>query len=222
MRFQSNNKDVAVNALMYIEAKNDKAAKVVPLYHPSLSVARNRQMATILLVKDHWLPVINLNRLLSHGHDNNVHCYRCLRNLHRPERLEKHMAKCFNTMGQMTTMPAADNNRKKFEDWSKMQSPPFVMYADIEAILERQHDNILQTHVPCAVGSYLVPHKDLDFPEQQVVFHQEADCVDQFCIYLEEKAKELYAYAKQNCNKPQKRTPLEEVMFGVATNCHYC
>ena len=224
MRFQINNKNIAVNALMYIEAVKDHPAKIVPLYHPPLGIVKDRRLATILLVKDHWLPITNLNRLLSHGHDHNAHCYRCLKNCYYPDRLEIHLTKCFNTLGQMTTMPAADNNYKKFDDWNKMQSPPFVMYADIEAILEKPDNTqkILQTHVPCAVGSYLVPHKDLNFPAQDVVFHQEADCVDKFCVYLEEKARELYIYGKRLCNKPQNRTQLEELIFEAASNCEYC
>ena len=67
-----------------------------------------------------------------------------------------------------------------------------------------------------------MPHKDLNFPQQEIVIHQEADCVDKFCFYLEKKSKELYAYAKQNCKKPQNRTPLEELIFESASNCEYC
>src|SRR2546428_2490395 len=106
-----------------------------------------------------------------------------------------------------------------------MLSPPFVMYADIESLLippEEESDTILQTHVPWAVGSYLVPHEDLNYPQQPVVFHQGRSCVQEFCKYLDHQAREIYEYNKIHCNKPQLRTPMEELLFNVATECEYC
>ena len=78
------------------------------------------------------------------------------------------MEKCYNTKGQMVVMPRIEDSVKKFEDSGKMMSPPFVMYADIEAILVKpdSHSSILQRHEPCTVGSYVVPHKDLVYPPQ--------------------------------------------------------
>ena len=157
------NEGVAVNALMWVPAGKGKAAHVVPIWHPPHKVVLGRRIATILLVGEHWLAVTNLNRLLSiqtaQGiRDHNAYCYRCLRNIYYQERLAKHLEKCANGKGQREVMPTPEEAVKKFEDWSKMLSPPFVMYADIEAILEKPEEEgrILQTHVPCAVGSYLV------------------------------------------------------------------
>src|SRR5271167_3331787 len=128
-------------------------------------------------------------------------------------------------MGQKEVMPSVDKAKKEFNEWSKMLSPPFAMYADIEAILEKYDDvgKILQTHVPCAVGSYLVPHKSLVYPRREVVFHQGEDCVDQFCSYLEDKALEIYRFNKIHCNKPQQlNDPSQVRKFEAATSCQYC
>ncbi len=46
-------------------------------------------------------------------------------------------------------MPDSDKAKKGFDDFSKMLSPAFAMYSDIEAILEKSEDidtHILQTH----------------------------------------------------------------------------
>ena len=95
-KFQKQNKGVAINALLYNRAEGDKLASVVPIYHPPHSIAKDRQMATILLVNDHWLAVTSLNRLLSEHHaagviDDMAFCYRCLKNLYHPSRLDIHM-----------------------------------------------------------------------------------------------------------------------------------
>ena len=123
-------------------------------------------------------------------------------------------------------MPGLDKAKKVFDDYSKMLSPPFAMYSDIEAILEKADNNtdkILQTHVPCAVGSYLVPHKSLTYRSTEVVFHEGADCIEKYCDYLEEKAKEIYEYNKTHCHKKQDRTnPEHKRKFAAATSCEYC
>jgi len=122
-------------------------------------------------------------------------------------------------------MPKADERVNKFQEWSKMLSPPFVMYADIEAILLPPEDELpsnLQTHEPCTVGSYIVPHKDLAYQPADVVFHEGRECVEEFCIYLDRKCRELYNYSKQHCNKPQLRTREEVIRFEAATECEYC
>ena len=84
-------------------------------------------------------------------------------------------------------MPESNEAVKKFDEWSKMLSPPFVMYADMEAILVKpdEQNNILQRHEPCMVGSYLAPHKDLDMMQSGVLIHEGRSCIEDFCKYLE-------------------------------------
>ena len=79
------------------------------------------------------------------------------------------MLKCYNTVGQKESMPK--ETVKKFEDWSKLSSPPFVLYGDIEILLIPPEEkdssslcsssNILQTQTSYVVGSYLIPHATL-------------------------------------------------------------
>src|SRR6266853_1600235 len=109
-----------------------------------------------------------------------------------------------------------------------MLSPPFVIYADMEALLlksekvEEEGVNILQTHKPIAVGSYLVAHSALKYPSELKLFKGRS-CFDNFCQYLEELAIYIYEYNKINCKKPQDRTNKEEVEnFEKATECKFC
>src|SRR5277367_5764064 len=90
------------------------------------------------------------------------------------------MERCYNTMGQKPIMPNSDQAVNQFEDWSKMLSPPFVMYADMEAILTPPEDvlpSTLQIHEPCTVGSYIVPHRDLPHQLTDVQFHEGRECI---------------------------------------------
>ena len=73
VKFQKENKTVAINALLYHSMKQsgeDKTTSatsfsLVPLYHPSHSTVQERQIAHIILINNHWLPISNLNRLLA-------------------------------------------------------------------------------------------------------------------------------------------------------------
>ena len=105
------------------------------------------------------------------------------------------MKRCYMTMGQKQVMPKGDQAKMSFNNWSHMLSPPFVMYADMECLLvppDEANGKILQTHVPCAVGSYIVAHPGLNLPDQPVEFHQGEDCVQEFCQYLDRKARDIY------------------------------
>jgi len=228
-RFQKQNKGIAINALLYVPPKEDKAASVVPIYHPPHSIIINRRMATILLVDNHWLAVTSLNRLLSVQHtagvrDNVSFCYRCLKNMHFPDRLAIHMKKCYNGIGQRVVMPTSEEAVNKFKDWSKMLSHPFVMYADTECILVKpdQEGKVLQTHVPCAVGSYLVAHKGLKRDQQPVKINEGVDCMKDFCMELDELAHEIYNFNQRECRKPQLKTLESEASFASKICCEYC
>jgi hypothetical protein len=175
VKFQKANKSIAINALLYQPNNEDNddddvSKSIIPLYHPAHNIVLNRQMAHILLFNNHWLPISNLNRLLRMGNKSAAYCYRCLGNYHKTTKLERHLEKCYNTIGQKETMPK--DKEKKFNDLSKLTSPPFVLYGDIEVLLippsdddddkrKKRNSSILQVHQPCVVGSYLVPHSSL-------------------------------------------------------------
>ena len=72
VRFQKDNADIAINALLWVPAKNGKPSCVQPVYHPPHSIVNGRRLATILLVDNHWLAVTSLNRLLSTGPDDHA------------------------------------------------------------------------------------------------------------------------------------------------------
>src|SRR5277367_2822691 len=167
------------------------------------------------------MAITSLDRLLGKQGEHCHHCYRCLRNLYYADRLEKHMLKCYNSVGQKKTMPKEDDKFKKFDDWNKLLSPPFVLYADIESLLipppplpadDVQKITVLQTHSPIAVGSYLIPHKQLtSYPQRrEVIFQTGIGCVQEFCEYLDKLVNDLYRHCKKQCKKPQNRTAEEE------------
>ena len=104
----------------YIENPKEGHPKVISLYHPPTSIDKGRELAQILLVNGHWLPIVSFNRLMGQHQDHAAFCSRCLRNFYYPDRLEHHKNKCYSTMGQVEVMPLPKKAFHTFEDWSKM------------------------------------------------------------------------------------------------------
>src|SRR5258708_3639037 len=125
------------------------------------------------------------------------------------------MAKCFSRVGQRVVMPTPEDAVHQFKDWSKMLSPPFIMYADIECVLEKpdQDGRILQTHVPCAVGSYLVANKGIDREQHPVIIDEGENCIEDFCKGLDILVREIYNFNQLECRKPQRKTLESETRF---------
>ena len=72
-----------------------------------------------------------------------------MKGFRKREAYDKHLALCkTNQIGTtLYTMPI--NKWLNFSDWSKMVSPPFVIYADFESVLPK--DNVHhQKHLPMA------------------------------------------------------------------------
>ena len=66
-------------------------------------------------------------------------------------------------------------------------------------------------------------HKDLTLnAPQDVKFFEGRECVEEFCSYLDKVCRDMYAYSKRHCDKPQLRTPAEARLFEAATACEYC
>ena len=224
--FQVANKNIAVNALMYIPEPKEGHPKVIVLYHPPQSIHEGRQLAQILLVHDHWLPLISLDRLMGKHNESSAFCSRCLRNMYRPERLLLHMSKCFQSLGQQEIMPLPEKAYHSFEDWNKMLSPPFCLFADIECLLLKPtnaSEKFLQKHQPIAVGSYLTSTIAQHFIHTNSYrLDQGLDCIESFCKHIDSLVREIYSFNRQNCYKPQDRNPIDQARFDNAQSCQYC
>src|SRR5277367_2215965 len=61
--FMKVNPKIAINALLYTPATDEKKANTVSIYHPPHKQVIKKRMANILLVNDHWSPITSLDRL---------------------------------------------------------------------------------------------------------------------------------------------------------------
>ena len=139
------------------------------------------KIAIILFYEGHWLPVTSLDRLLGSTNVNSAYCHRCLSNFHRPEWLEKHLLKC---LGQQETMPS--DKIFKWDDMKKSLPPPYVLYCDIESLLQPTNvPGIIHEHLPISVGCILVSNSELKScpidDANQIKIFTGTDCMIAIC-----------------------------------------
>ena len=174
----------------------------------------NGKIAIILFYAGHWLPVMSLGRLLGSADVNSAYCHKCLGNFYKPEKLEKHIPKC---LGQQETMPS--DKIFKWDDMKKSLPPPYVLYCDIESLLQKTHvPGIIHEHVPISVGCILVPNGELKSSPiadaNQIKIFTGTDCMTKFVNYIHQLQSQLFEWCHDKCKVP--------IDFTIQQRCSTC
>src|SRR5438552_709691 len=171
----------------------------------------------LLLVNNHWLPITKLRRLYNNGRTGYFEmCDCCLGTYYNQERYEKHLPCQPKKYIQHEIMPTEP---LVFKDFNKCVDLSDVVYADIEAILEKcTTAGKLQKHVPCCVGAYWVSKvggaKYSEFKGQ--------DCILNFVNYIEELATHIYERNKTETRVSALKKSDDLATHDAATACIWC
>ena len=90
--------------------------------------------------KWHYRAVKNLSALLNgitSNHNGHFHCLNCFRAYTTKNKLEAHKKICENHEYCHVEMPNEDNKIIKYNQEEKSIKPPFIIYADLECLLEK-------------------------------------------------------------------------------------
>ena len=88
----------------------------------------------------HYLTVKNLSRLLrgiTSNHDGDFYGLNCFHSYKTKNKLKAHKKICENRYYCHVEMPTNDNNTIKYNQGEKSIKSPFVVYADLECLLEK-------------------------------------------------------------------------------------
>ena len=124
-------------------------------------------------------------------------------------------------------MPTKDNNIIKYNQGEKSIKLPFVVYADLECLLEKMStcQNILNEsstteinkHVPS--GYSLFTHCSFDKTKNKLDYYRSKDCMKTFCKDLREHATKVIH------NEKKKMIPLtteEKIHYNKQEICYIC
>ena len=139
-----------------------------------------------------------------------------------PELLEKHVLKC---LGQQETMPT--DKIFKWDDMKKSLPPPYVMYCDIESLLQRTHiPGIIHEHLPISIGCILVPNAELKSApiadSNQIKIFTGLDCMSKFVTYIHALQSQLFDWCHEKCKVPITYTLQQRCSHATARQCTCC
>jgi hypothetical protein len=198
-------------------------------------------------VTNHYVLIKDFNRLMLRiNHDNNkkYFCYYCLQHFTTQEILEKHAENCIVINGTQAAELPEKGTKIKFNNLQNSIPCPFVIYADIEALLTilngcfpRKHTTSdgcekinhkvksytikTQKHEADSFGYKVVCHYDDKYSKKDKMFRGE-DAITSFFEALFEEEKEIIENMKTFKKTGIIMSPTQKQEYKNAKTCYIC
>ena len=228
-RFEINDKNVALN-ILYIPY-NTKKVEVA--YKSKYNLERDNQIIFIMITggeKWHYIVVKSLSKLVrgaSSNRDGDCYCLNCFRSYRTESNLNAHKKVCENHKCCNIEMPTDKNNIIKYGQGEKTLKLPFIIYADLECLLEKistcyNDSNISLTtkinrHTPSGYSIYTSCTFNKSY--NKLSNYRGQDCMKMFCKDLKYHAKRIINHKKKSIIPVTKD---EEDSYSKDTICHIC
>ena len=168
-KFKCNN-EVALN-ILYVPYNTKK----INIAYKSKNNLTHKRQIILLIISDgqkwHYLVVKNLSGLLrgiTSNHKEDFYCLNCFHSYRTENKLESHKKICENHDYCHVEMPTKDNNIIKYNHGEKSIKVPFILYADLECLLEKMSTCInnsnessttkINKHTPSVIRYLLIVH----------------------------------------------------------------
>ena len=145
--------------------------------------------------KWHYLAVKSLSALFRGITGNNHGTFYCLnyfQSYTTENKLKKHKKVCENYDYCYVKMPEEYNKTLKYNEGEKSMESPFIIYADLECLLEKMntcHNNPekssttkINKHTPS--GYSLFTHSSFDTAKNKLDYYRGKSCMKNFCLDL--------------------------------------
>ena len=145
-KFKSINKSIALN-ILYVP-HNTK--EIRHAYKSKYNLKREKHVIILMITdgeKCHYLAVKSLSALfrgITSKYEGDFHCLNCFRSYTTKNKLKKHENVCENHHYCYIEIPEEDNKILKYNHGEKSIRAPFVIYVDLEFLLEKMstcHNN---------------------------------------------------------------------------------
>ena len=204
-----------------LELKNEIALNILYVPHNTRKIQvayKSKQNLTcdkqviLLMITDgekwHYLTVKNLPGLLrriTSTHKEDFSCLNCFRSYRTRNKVEAHKKICENHTYCNVEMPVKDNNTIKYNQGEKSIKLPFVVYANLEFLLEKMSTcqnnpkelstTEINKHTPS--GYSLFTHCSFDQTKNKLDYYRGKGCIKKFCKDLREHATKIINYEKK-------------------------
>ena len=184
--------------------------KINIAYKSKNNLTREKQVILLLISNDqnwHYLVVKKLPGLIrgmTSTHKEDFYCLNCFHSYRTENKLEAHKKICENHYCHIE-MPTKNNNTIKYNHGEKSMKLPFVIYADLECLLEKMKTCInnpnesstteKNKHTPS--GYSIFTHFSFDESKNKLNYYRKDDCMNKFCKDLREHVTKLINYEKK-------------------------
>ena len=227
-KFELNNQ-VALN-ILYVP-HNTKKIEIA--YKSKHNLTREKQIILLMISNGenlHYLVVKSLSGLLTgitSNHKEDFYCLNCFHSYRTKNKLEAHKKICENRNYCRVEMPTKDNNTIKYNHGEKSIKLPFVVYADLQCLLEKMstcYNNPeessttkINKHTPS--GYSIFTHCSFDKSKSKLNYYRSEDCMTKFCKDLREHATKIINYEKKDMILLTKK---EEENYNNQKVCYIC
>ena len=164
----------------------------------------------------HYLAVKKLFALLTgitSKHHGNFYCLNCFHSFTTENKLQSHKRACEKKDFSNVNMPSEDTNILKFNQYQKSDKASFIIYADLECIIEKidgcknNPENSSTTkvskHIPSGFSMSTISFRSI---ENKHDVYTKNDCMKKFCEFFKEHAMKIINFKKKKNEVINKRT----------------
>ena len=184
----------------------------IRLAYKSKHNLKHENQVILLMITDsknwHYLAVKSLSALLkgiTSNHDGDFYCLNCFRSYRTEKKLKKHESVCNDHEFCCVEMPDEGNKILKYNYGEKSLKGPFMIYADLECLLEKMHScqnnpeksytAKKTSHTPS--GYSLFTNCLFDAAKIKLDCYRGKDCTEKFCGDSIEHAMKIITYEKK-------------------------
>ena len=185
--------------------------KIRHAYKSKYNLTRENQVILLMIThgeKWHYLAVKRLSALfrgITGNNNGDFYCLNCFQSCTTKNKLKKHKKVCKNHNYCYVQMPEEYNKTLKYHEGEKSMKSPFIVYADLECLLEKTntcHNNPekssttkINKHTPS--GYSLFTHCSFDTTKNKLDYYRGKNCMKNFCLDLREHTTKIINYEKK-------------------------
>ena len=207
--------------------------KINIAYKSKNNLTREKQVISLMISNSqnwYYLVAKDLPRLLrgiTSTHKEEFYCLNCFHSYRTENKEEAHKKICENHYYCHIEMPTKNNNTIKHTHGEKSMKLPFVIYADLECLLEKMSTCIynpnessttdINKHAPS--GYSIFTHCSFDESKNKLNYYRKDDCMNKFCKDLREHVTKIISYEKK---KMIPLTTKEKIYHNKQKICYVC
>ena len=207
--------------------------KIHLAYKSKHNLTREKQAILLMIIdgeKWHYTAVKRLSGLLRGVTGNNnddFYSLNCFHSYRTEKKLEKHNNICENYDYCHVEMPNEDNKIIKYNQKEKSIRSPFIIYADLECLLEKisacynnfEESSTIEVNKHTPSGYSLSTHYSFHKTKNKLDYYRGDNCMEEFCKDLREHETKIINYEEK---KMIPLTKKEEKNHNKQKVCHIC